>query len=200
MFCVGVWSCVDCGKRAITSAFCWLKLLEVTFFSCDSADSGKVQLQFMWRLDLDLLWQCIILLYLDFGLSRRTRQQTLHFGVRQSHLCSGLWDLLMSLNVRDAVSRVSGFVCYISWRIEKHLCWLSFLCLYLCSSCGFCSLASVDYFIDACVDYGRLCCFQRFILAPVPPFPLKCNNSTLRVYVGLSLCVNVIFCETDLIV
>lgn len=33
-----------------------------------------------------------------------------------------------------------------------------------------CSLASVDYFIDACVDYSRLCCFQRFILAPVPPF------------------------------
>lgn len=81
------------------------------------------------------------------------------FGI---YSCLSPW---MFANERDAVSRVSSFVCYISRRIEKHLCWLSCLCLCLCSSCGFCSLASVDYFIDACVDYSRLCCFQRFILA-----------------------------------
>lgn len=104
----------------------------------------------------------------------------------------------MLANERDAVSRVSSFLLH-QLTNRKTLVGFPFSCLYSCSSCGFCSLASVDYFIDACVDYSRLCCFQRFILAPVPPFPLKSNNSTLRVYVGLSLCVNVIFCEKDLI-
>lgn len=41
--------------------------------------------------------------------------------------------------------------------------------------------------------------FSEIYSCSSSPFPLKSNNSTLRVHVGLSLCVNVIFCEKDLI-
>lgn len=115
------------------------------------------------------------------------------FGI---YSCLSPW---MLANERDAVSRVSSFVCYISWRIEKHL--LAFLFPAYIRVLPVVSvlwpvLTILLMRVWITVDYVV---FRDLFLLQFPPFPLKSNNSTLRVYVGLSLCVNVIFCEKDLI-